>query len=294
MSKVKEKLFELFDIADKKTDSKILVSIIIPIRYPSREEIERTFSSINDLENKDFELVLVFDGYESTKVFLDGGNSEISDEINVRITTLEQVSGPSVTRNVGVFSSTGNIVSYMDIGDEINVERIDHLKSVFENLDELEILFSAFTVSHPSAGMQFFDTNKKFQGVKVGSDLLNYNNYFPAISVAHRRIPFYVSGGFQPNIKSGEEELLWRRMVKFIPNNRIAADNFNAGIKHYQDYEGKDYPHFEIDTKNKEGANGQYLDDWWSSNMTNSYNGLKYEVSKEPKKKLEAFESEPE
>ncbi len=273
MGKIKKETLKLFENGMKELSELKTVSLIIPIRNPSKDELVRTINSINDLKNKNFELVLVFDGNEIGQN-LPEDIPTISNEIDVQIITLDQVSGPSVARNVGVFSSKGEIITYLDIGDEINSNKIEHLRDVFEYIRGLALLFSSYSVNHPSAGIQFFDSNKMFKRAlkgkgKGGRLLLKSNIRFPATSVSHVRIPFYMTGGFQPNIKSGEEEVLWRRMIELIPDEFVAADDFNSGIKHFQDYEKKEYSNFEINVNHNKGSNGQYLDDMWFENLHN-------------------------
>ena len=100
------------------------VSIIIPV-YKVEEEIKRCLNSIVQQDYNNLELILVNDAspdqsFEIAKTFLD--TSKFSGAIIYE--SHKENSGPSVARNTGIASATGDYLFFVDSDDELISETV--------------------------------------------------------------------------------------------------------------------------------------------------------------------------
>ena len=239
----------------------IKVSIITPVFRCSELAYERTLESVNAQTSKDFEWIVVSDGENPDQFF--------EHWADVR---LENNFGPSVARNVGFQISSGKVITYVDMGDELNPERVSNLISLYEKY-ESDMIFSAYHIVNADGtfagtfdhfiwiGKENFPT--AFEYIK----LLDKQNIAIPLGVAHTRKPFVEVGGFQRGIVCGEDGVLWRRMRNVIPNSQILFTSDIAGT-YFISETGQsrsqrrfDMGGFAIDGDRKD--NGIYLDNKW-------------------------------
>jgi glycosyltransferase involved in cell wall biosynthesis len=233
------------------------VSIITSIYNSTYEMYERSLDSINAQTSKDFEWIVVDDGSERIPE-------------NIFDVRLDKNYGPSVARNVGFQISSGDIITYLDIGDELAPNRVENIINLFES-NKCEMLFSAYyMVEHEQPfifdPLQYIGTSKfptAFDFLRV----LNKDNISIPLGVAHTRRPFVLSGGFQRGIVCGEDGILWRRMVGKMDLNKILFSDDVAGTYYISENgQSRTQRRFEMGGFAFDGDqkdNGKYLDREW-------------------------------
>lgn len=242
------------------------VSIITPTYNPRGEDYLISQRSIEEQTNRDFEWIIVDDGSDS-----------YNNWAEIR---LNRNYGASVARNLGFQVSTGDIITYLDMGDELNPKRVENLIKIFDD-NQINILFSAYYIQNTDKRAILYNhfnqiSTPRFPDAFEYLKLLQRQNITIPLGVAHSRKPFVVSGGFQRGIVCGEDGILWRRMVDCTPNNKIMFSDDIAGT--YFITEGSqsktqrrpEMGGFAFDGERND--NGKYLDnDWFEEFTSNGY-----------------------
>lgn len=231
------------------------VSIITPFYNPSDESYTRSRKSVESQTSKDFEWILVDDG--STNDVLH--DSDIS---------LGRNYGPSVARNAGFQISSGDIITYLDMGDQLNPERVANLIKIFEE-NKTQLLFSAYIINPPGQLFNPFTWigTPSFPTAFEYLQLLRKQNISIPLGVAHTRKPFVESGGFQRGVVCGEDGILWRRMVNTMELSDVLFSDDVAGIYNISvNGQSRTQRRFEMGGFAFDGNkrdNGIYLDEDW-------------------------------
>jgi glycosyltransferase involved in cell wall biosynthesis len=252
----------------------VLVSIITPSK--DFEINKKTLESIENQTNKNFEWVIVFDDQTTGRgleILIQQVMLRESDY--VKTVYLNKNYGPSTARNVGVQISTGDIITYLDNGDELNKDRVQHIIEIYESHPNVEILFDGYTIIQN--GTYFYNIldihnallNKYDRGIV---NKLKTQNITIPLGVSHKRRPFVEVGGFQPGIVCGEDGILWRRMCDRIEGKNIMFSNFNAGNYYVsQTGQSRTQRRFSMGGYAFDGSkndNGVYLDKEWFENFS--------------------------
>ncbi|MHA2274245.1 MAG: glycosyltransferase family 2 protein [Candidatus Kariarchaeaceae archaeon] len=253
------------------------VSIITPIYNPKDAELITTMVSISNQTNKDFEWVVVFDGeggiFISEHTFDIFIGEQFSDLRSiVRGVSIWDNYGPSVARNVGFQVSKGDYIAYVDMGDEIEPDRVERIISCFEDRD-YSILFNPYMVVQIDEEYHYnlpiiFDLDPN----KIRGWLQNQNICIP-LGFAHKRKVWYDVRGFQPGIVCGEDGIFLRRAVNKVRLQDIGFDDGLAGTYYVnQTGQSRTQRRFEMGGFAFDGSltntpHGQYLDDDWFENL---------------------------
>lgn len=235
------------------------VSIITPVYNTTQFLIDKTTRSIDEQTSKDFEWIIVDDG--STSVLpIDS------------IIRLGRNFGPSVARNVGFQISSGQIITYLDMGDYLSADRVRNLIHTFGRYD-IEIMFSAYGIldrGRQDVLMNHFDyigKHPKFPTAVEYLKILQYQNISIPMGVAHLRKPFVEVGGFQRGIVCGEDGILWRRMCDRIPPTKILfSDDYAGDYNINHSGQSRTQRRFEMGGfafDGRKNDNGKYLDEGW-------------------------------
>lgn len=235
------------------------VSVITPFFNPTHEQVIRSRKSIMNQTNKDFEWIQVDDG----------SNNDMSYEYDIR---LERNYGPSVARNVGFQISSGDIITYLDMGDELNPQRVENIINLFSKY-RINIVFSAYYIHQLGIPKLFNHFNwigtPRFPTAVEYVKLLQHQNIATPLGVAHTRIPFVQIGGFQRGIVCGEDGILWRRFTNSVKPDTILFSDDIAGTYYVLDdnsSQSRTQRRFEMGGFAFDGSrndNGKYLDDNW-------------------------------
>ena len=234
------------------------ISVITPVYNPTEEKWKISSESIQRQTSKDFEWILVDDGSENNPY--------------IRDITLDKNYGPSVARNVGFQISSGDIITYLDMGDSLSDRRIEDLIWHFDNHKTTSLLFCAYDIVQNLRTSRFNPAEYQTQFI----DFLKYQNVSIPMGVAHTRKPFVECGGFQRGIVCGEDGILWRRMVDILPRDTIKMSNSLAGTYFVStNGQSRTQRRFEMGGFAFDGSkkdNGKYLDEDWFKNFHS--NGL--------------------
>lgn len=232
------------------------VSIITPVYNATQRDFEFSKESLDAQTDKDFEWIVV-----------DDGSTEYYNWSDVR---LGNNYGASVARNVGFQISSGDIITYLDMGDELNKHRVRNLISMFED-SKSDLIFSAYDMVDENLHLVFdhfrYIGTEQFPTAFEYIQLLNTQNISIPMGVAHTRKPFVEVGGFQRGIVCGEDGILWRRMMNKIPLSKILFSDSRAGT-YYISKTGQSRTQrrpemggFAFDGNKRD--NGKYLDEQW-------------------------------
>ena len=195
--------------------------------------------------------------------------------------------GPSVARNVGFQVADGDIITYLDLGDELSEGRIAHIVEMFTKYPKTKLLFDSYIIQYPNKKEVTFD--HFVIADRLGIDFESYKNLSKLqnisipMGVAHMRKPFVEVGGFQRGIVCGEDGILWRRMIEKLDGEEIMFTNASSGTYYISETgQSRTQRRFEqggfaFDAKNPLGSNGQYLDKNWFE--TYSSKGLYEELT---------------
>lgn len=237
------------------------VSIITPFYNPEQSQYVRSAESINHQTDRDFEWILVNDG-------------STIDSVPVCDVTLSRNYGPSVARNAGFQISSGDIITYLDMGDELSPTRVEELIKLYNNHD-IEISFCGYNMLYPNNTIDRFNPFNFIGRTHSAYDyilLLKNQNISIPLGVAHTRKVFIEVGGFQRGIVCGEDGVLWRRMVDRIHPQKVMFTDDIAG-NYYISTEGQSRTQrrFEMGGFAINGElmdNGRYLDNHWFRRFT--------------------------
>jgi glycosyltransferase involved in cell wall biosynthesis len=264
------------------------VSVIIPVYNPYQERKERTVNSLVNQTVDDFEVIVIQDGFKTT---ISGQVESVPfqthlvnnlDNDKVKFINLQDNYGPSVARNVGFQVSKGDIICYLDVGDEYSEGRIEHLIYMFEQneqegYEDIQLLIDSHNIIESTGVMTVFDhirmVNHSNENKEQHIDKLQRYNISIPLAFAHTRIPFLMVGGFQPGIVCGEDGILLRRMANYLDHNQIVFTDFISG-NYYVSENGQsrtqrrfDEGGFAFTNKHVQGSHGQYLDNDWFKNF---------------------------
>lgn len=244
------------------------VSIITPVYNATDEMFEKSYESVigQTSLNKNFEWIIVDDG----------SNPDIYSRI--RDITLDQNYGAAVARNIGFQISSGDIITYLDMGDELASDRVENLIKTFDE-NKCELLFSGYEIVEVNGQHYNFNPFSWIGNTMSAYDylrLLQKQNISIPLGTAHTRKPFVECGGFQRGIVCGEDGILWRRMVDKLLSTHVLISDDMAGT-YYVNPDGQsrtqrrpDMGGFAFDGNLHD--NGKYLDkDWFETYSSEGY-----------------------
>lgn len=244
------------------------VSVITPSYSPREKQYFLSALSLENQTSKDFEWIIVGDGKGSDVI-----NTYLQGKIELDV-VLNRNYGPSVARNVGFQIASGDIITYLDLGDELAPNRIENIIRLFNDY-ECDLLFSAYNIVQEGKFTLFDHFNwlgnhSRYPTAFEYIQLLQYQNISTPLGVAHTRAPFVQAGGFQRGIVCGEDGVLWRRMLQHILSNKVLFSNDVAGNYYVlPDSQARTQRRFEMGGFAINGDlkdNGRYLDEDWYKN----------------------------
>lgn len=233
------------------------VSIITPTYNNILPDYSKSRESLDSQTCGDFEWIVVDDGSDNF----------FHTPYDIR---LDKNYGASVARNAGFQIASGDIITYLDMGDELALDRVANLISLFDQY-KLELLFCAYDMVQNGQRYRFDHFNflgkNPYPTAFDYVQLLQKQNISIPLGVAHTRRPFVQAGGFQRGIVCGEDGILWRRMLKFIEPDKSMFSDSVAGT-YYISENGQSRTQrrpemggFAFDGSKND--NGTYLDKEW-------------------------------
>lgn len=200
-------------------------SIVIPA-YNAERYIEPTLRSIFDsgIRNS-FEIIVVDDGStDQTKMVVDRFN-----DIRISLISISNFGGPSRPRNVGIQHAKGEYIFIFDSDDIMLPGKVDKSVDALDSTPSAGFLFTNFQTIDPDGQLithSFLETydslyvlphRKVDEAVReIGGNTLlrglSAANFIGTSSVAIRRSALERIGGFDEQLKNGDDYNLWVRL----------------------------------------------------------------------------------
>tara|TARA_B100001027_G_C16254665_1_gene326273 strand:- start:741 stop:1484 length:744 start_codon:yes stop_codon:yes gene_type:complete len=182
-----------------------LVSIIIPY-YKKKKFISTTINSAISQSYKNIEILIVYDdeNYDDLKLL-----EEIKkkDE-RIRIIKNKKKMGAGLSRNIGISSSKGNYIAFLDADDAWEVEKLSKQMSFMTD--------NNYEVSHTS--YQIVDEDRNVIGNRVARSFFNLEDLLKSCDIGTSTVIIKKSiFGDKikfPSIKTKEDFVLWLRILE--------------------------------------------------------------------------------
>lgn len=187
-----------------------MFSVVIPL-YNKEKSIRSTLQSVLAQTFKDFEVVVVNDGSK------DNSRVEVLTLNDSKIRLIDKENGGvSSARNLGIHESKFEWVALLDGDDLYHPHFLETIYSLLKKFPEAEVYFTGF-------GQVNDKTNFKSIHAIPGEGYLD--DYFKAVnrvgktvisssSVVIKKSLLLEVGGFNTNLKRGEDLDLWERLAK--------------------------------------------------------------------------------
>ena len=182
-----------------------LVSIIIPY-YKKKKFISTAINSAISQSYKNIEILIVYDdeNYDDLKLL-----EEIKkkDE-RIRIIKNKKKMGAGLSRNIGITSSKGNYIAFLDADDAWEVEKLRKQMSFMTN--------NNYQASHTS--YQIVDEDRNVIGNRIARSFFNLEDLLKSCDIGTSTVIIKKSiFGDQikfPSIKTKEDFVLWLRILE--------------------------------------------------------------------------------
>lgn len=138
------------------------ISVIIPT-YNDAETLPLTIKTLEDQDFEDFEVIIVNDGGAKPESFL-----ELKSE-KFKIINLEKNEGVSRARNVGMSSSSGNILYFLDADDYVCPDLLSFVsgKMSKENCNFFSVRHKSVNVDEIEKNLSFLNSSNRLSEVEV-------------------------------------------------------------------------------------------------------------------------------
>lgn len=128
-----------------------MFSFIVPI-YNCEQYIKKCVESIECIEGKDYEVVLVNDGSTDNTEYVCNNLLEKYGNITYYY---QENRGVSVARNIGLNISNGKYVIFVDADDTIDGDKMNKLFDVIRNDDSIDIAFFGISFDYYHNGKKY-------------------------------------------------------------------------------------------------------------------------------------------
>jgi glycosyltransferase involved in cell wall biosynthesis len=185
--------------------TKYNLSIVMPV-YNSEKYLKQSIESYQKQSLSEWELVVVDD--QSTD-----GSYQIAQDLaindkRIKVLRLEKNSGVSTARHHGNLAATGEIIVVADSDDYAYTDRLNITKSFFITQPEMKVFYGNIdvkTIESESLTKRFFQP--------FNSDLLTQIDFIPNPASAYLKEAYFAVGGYDPDLKIGEDYDLWLKML---------------------------------------------------------------------------------
>jgi len=197
------------------------VSVVIPA-YNAARFLPEAVESVQKQMPPVHEIIIVDDGStDDTEQVVASRGQDIK---YVR----QQNAGPSTARNRGIAMASGSLVAFLDADDVWTVDKIAEQLAVFHANPDVGLVASDMAEIDTGGGiirpsvlaahglLSFFQT---LNGAPVPQAVrrLTEKNFIPTGTVIVKRNLLVELGGFQPDIRYGEDLELWARIAARAP-----------------------------------------------------------------------------
>ncbi|QCX34370.1 glycosyltransferase family 2 protein [Caloramator sp. E03] len=186
------------------------VSIIVPY-YNSEKTIIRALDSIKNQTYKDFEIIIINDGSNDSSEKL--VNKFINDNKNIKCKHLNQKNkGPSSARNLGIKSSKGEYIAFLDSDDTWENNKLEEQINFLEKHKDYYILGTQNNIIIKGKKLNKIKTNDYFTEITFYKRL--FKNYFITPSVIINKKALEEIGLFNEEQRYAEDQLLFMRVLR--------------------------------------------------------------------------------
>jgi glycosyltransferase involved in cell wall biosynthesis len=194
-----------------------VITAVIPT-YNNAAFIQQAVASINAQTRPVDEIIIVDDGSTDN-------TAEIVNDLEGDIRYLRQGNqGPSAARNNGVQAAHGDMIAFLDADDQWTPEKIEHQLAVMQQYEQLvmvagdmaeinlqdEVIVPSVLGKH---SMHEVFTDLAGAPVQNALSLLMKINFIPTGTVLVKRSTLLDAGGFNADIRYGEDLELWARIA---------------------------------------------------------------------------------
>jgi len=193
-----------------------LVSIIIPY-YKKKKYIIDTINSALSQSYKKIEILIVYDdeNHDDLK-FLEKIKNQ--DE-RIKIIINKKRMGAGISRNIGIFNSTGSYIAFLDADDSWHADKLKKQMSFMIN--------NNYAVSHTS--YQIVDQQKNIIGNRIARNFNHVKDLLKSCDIGTSTVilkkNIFTDEIKFPSIKTKEDFVLWLRILK--KNTKIYGLNLN-------------------------------------------------------------------
>jgi glycosyltransferase involved in cell wall biosynthesis len=181
------------------------VSVIIPFKDPSPNQLHKAIRSVRSQTLKAHEIILIDDG--STKIDYTFGR-------DMKLVKLDENMGPSAARNAGIKKSTGQLISFLDADDFWLPKKLELSVKEFEKSPDIGMTCGNYRwmINNKLSGRLFYRT-----APRITFETLKKINYVASGSVTVRRDVLDDVGMFNEKYWVGEDYELWLRIARKYP-----------------------------------------------------------------------------
>lgn len=187
-------------------------SVIIPL-YNKEKYIKKTLETVFRQTFTDFELIVVNDGSS------DDSLQVVSQFDDKRIVLLNKENGGvSSARNVGISSSKGEWICFLDADDELYSDALEHYHKLIVEHSEAKIVAAGcdqtnkkYPQSDKVSWIRDYDKEEAIMVAKTGMAVLNSD------CICVKRECFDTVGVFNENYTHGEDIDMWFRLSLQYP-----------------------------------------------------------------------------
>lgn len=180
-----------------------MITAIITV-YNGESFIERSFRSVINQTDKDFEFIVVDNGStDNTPNLIKSLVKEAKDQ-NIRVFTLEKNKGISGGRNHGVRNAHGDFVCFLDCDDYWLPNKIEVVKKNIALHPDCDV-FCHWEI-HDNGERRLLAQYRQINNNDAFYDLIVHGNCLSTSAMIIKRDVFESVDGFDENLCSGEED----------------------------------------------------------------------------------------
>lgn len=206
------------------------VSVVVPV-YNCEPYLEECLRSVAAQSEQDIEIIVADDG--SSDGSLDLAKRFASRDPRVSVCSRPNSGYPGVTRNFGLCRATGRYVALLDGDDLYHSEKIERSLEVFENFEDVDVVFHDYTPFHsqPDQPGSFLRSTHFHNRAAAWLDYTGGRTYlcrrdfyrFASVefvpchvsSTMFRRSALAPSGPwFREDLRNGDDGDFWLRLLK--------------------------------------------------------------------------------
>lgn len=188
-----------------------LVSVVIPT-YNRKDYVQEAINSVLAQTYTNYEIIVVDDG--ST----DGTGEVLQARYGDRIRYVWQINqGESVARNQGIAKTQGEYIAFLDSDDLWLPDKLERQISFLQSSPEVGMVSGQAWVIDENGdrhGEQLLGARPDMPGRLTLQELLLQNQIAGPSTVMVRRSVLQMTGGFDPQIKYGEDWDLWLQVIR--------------------------------------------------------------------------------